>query len=172
MKTAELNIKRMTLTKLIPHPKNPRIHPEPGTPQWETLKKSLESDYFDPIVVNVGKTEPSLKNTLVSGHLRTKVLIESGFKQADCVMVDYDGPTHTARMLAANRLAGQDDDAAVFALLKDLQGTELSLAGFDEDSFKRLLAAEEIPPANKSIDEEALAETNCECPKCGFKWKK
>jgi ParB-like chromosome segregation protein Spo0J len=30
----------------------------------------------------------------------------------------------------------------------------------------------EMPEENKDIDEEALAETNCECPKCGFAWKK
>lgn len=49
-KIASLKIERLPLIKLKPHPRNPRIHPEKGTPAWEALRKSLEADYFDPIV--------------------------------------------------------------------------------------------------------------------------
>jgi hypothetical protein len=31
-------------------------------------------------------------------------------------------------------------------------------------------ALQKIPAENKPIDEGAMAETEHECPKCGFKW--
>lgn len=139
---ASLTIKRLKLTKLIPHPKNPRHHPEPGTPKWIALKKSLESSYFDPIVINTGGIDPTLKNVLVSGHLRTKVLIASGFKEADCVVVNFDSPTHIARMMAANQLAGDDDEAAMATLLQGLDQSMIDLTGIDAETFKLLTAPE------------------------------
>src|SRR5688572_8315697 len=104
-KTAQLTIERLPIGSLQPHPRNPRRHPEPGTPAWEQMKVSLDHDYFDPIVFN------RRNGLLVSGHLRTKVLRESGFTEADCVVVDYEEPVHLARMIAANRGAGEDAEA-------------------------------------------------------------
>lgn len=110
---AKLKIKTLTLAKLKPHPQNPRHHPEPGSPEWDTLKKSLEHDYFDPLVWN------QRNGCLVSGHLRTKVMEELGVKKADVVVVDYDEPTHVARMIAANRQVGIDNEVAIEEFLRD-----------------------------------------------------
>jgi DNA modification methylase len=107
---------------------------------------------------------PKLRNVLVSGHLRTKILIESGFIEADCVTVDYDEPTHTARMIAANRLVGQDDEQQVLALLKELDGS-MDLAGYDIESFNELLAAN--PPAQTEVDAEPQIDRAAELAK---KW--
>ena len=52
-KIAGLTVARMKLSDLVPHPQNPRHHPEPGSPAWESLKKSLEHDFFDPLIANV-----------------------------------------------------------------------------------------------------------------------
>jgi hypothetical protein len=46
-------------------------------------------------------------------------------------------------------------------------GFDLELTGFSMDDF----AGESgIPEDNKNIDEDEMAETENECPKCGFKW--
>ena len=175
-KTASLKIERLPLSKLLPHPRNPRIHPEKGTPAWETLRKSLEADYFDPIVVNSGKKEPKLKNVLVSGHLRVKVLRDLGFTEADCVVVDYDETTHLLRMIAANKLIGQDDIPSLQSLLSELDAggmADMDLTGYDEGEIKNLITQyhqDEVPKENKTIDEGAMTDTKNECPKCGFKW--
>jgi hypothetical protein len=124
---AELNVERKNLTVLKPHPRNPRKHPDKGSPEWEVLKKSLEHDYFDPLVWN------SRNGKLVSGHLRRKVFMEMGVKSADVVVVDYDEPTHLARMIAANKSIGMDDVgklAEVFHELGAIEEFDLSLTGF------------------------------------------
>src|SRR4051794_30220498 len=95
-KVAALRIERMAVAELQPHPRNPRKHPAVDSPAWEALKKSLGHDYFDPLVVNVRNGK------LVSGHLRQKVMLALGFTHADVSVVDYDEPTHVARLIAAN----------------------------------------------------------------------
>lgn len=128
---ATLRLVRRRLEELKPHPRNPRKHPAPGSREWEVLKGSLAHDYFDPIVEN------SRNGLLVSGHLRHKVLTELGFTHADVSIVDYDEPTHLARLIAANELLGQWEADLLSALAKDIDaaGIDASLAGWDEKEF-------------------------------------
>jgi hypothetical protein len=130
-KSATLTVKRLPLSKLKPHPKNPRSHPAPGSAEWATLKKSLESDYFDPMVWN------KRSGFLVSGHLRTKILAESGYTEADCVVVDWDESTHLARMIAANKLQGENDDKLLAEIFRELTAADvdLDLTGFTQEDL-------------------------------------
>lgn len=159
---AALTVRTLELASLKPHPRNPRQHPEPGTAAWDTLRASLEHDYFDPLVHN------ERNGFLVSGHLRTKVLAAMGVTRVDCVIVDYDEPTHLARMIAANQQIGTWDDAALTAMLKECD--DLALAGFTDEQFLSLTAEAAIPEGNKPIDEEAMTKTENSCPSCGFRW--
>lgn len=136
---AELTFQRWELKAIKPHPRNPRKHPKKGSPRWEALRKSLEHDYFDPLVVN-------LRNgMLVSGHLRHALLTDLGFAQVDVVVVDYDEPTHYARMIAANRQAGEFEEELLASLARELEtaGFDAALAGFDEKEFASLLEGPE-----------------------------
>jgi DNA modification methylase len=135
-KQATLKIERLELSELQAHPRNPRNHPEPGSKEWEALRRSLESDYFDPIVWN--KTN----GYLVSGHLRVKVLREAGYDSADAVVKEYDENTHMARMICANQQAGEDDMPALGRLLEELKATDTdsALVGFSEDQIDAILA--------------------------------
>jgi len=137
-RTAALTIERLPISKLIPHPRNPRVHPEPGSPAWKTLQKSIEHDYFDPLVWN------KRNGMLVSGHLRRKVLEASGFVEADCVVVDYDEKTHVARMIAANKSEGENNEDVLKVLLGELKIEEfnLDLTGFHSDEVEQFLMAD------------------------------
>lgn len=134
-KTAVLRVERRALATLRPHPRNPRQHPEPGSSAWSALKRSVEHDYFDPIVVNVRN------DTLVSGHLRHKILVECGFTHADVSLVDYDEPTHLARLIAANTLLGEWEESLLASIAHDLESAGLApgLAGWDEKQLTGLL---------------------------------
>lgn len=167
-KHAGLIVRRINLADAAPHPDNPRNHPAKGTPEWEALRQSLLSDYFDPMVLN------SRNGLLVSGHYRRKILLDEGFHSADMVVVDWDEPTHKARMIAANELLGRFDDAKLSAFLEEIKAGALAQAesGLTDERLAELLASCTIPQNNQAIDETALAETNMECPKCGFKWEK
>lgn len=144
-KIASVLIKRLPLEKLLPHPRNPRKHPSPGTQEWQQLRQSLDYDYFDPIVWN------KRNGQLVSGHLRKKVLEEMGITHADVVVVDYDDQTHVARMIWANEQAGRRDDTILDGLLRDLRDAkfDLSFTGLsisEIDSFFSADQAKDAPP--------------------------
>lgn len=134
---AKLTFSRMSLDLMKPHPRNPRNHPEPGTAEWAALKASIEHDYFDPLVWN------KRNGMLVSGHLRLKVMLEAGYTAADVVVVEYDEATHMARMAAANRSQGSDNNLLLTQLLGevDKRGVSFALAGFTQDGVNKLLAA-------------------------------
>lgn len=139
-KTAFLDVKRMALADLEDHPRNEEVrkHPEPGTPRWETLKASLRHDYFDPMVWNVRNGK------LVSGHLRKKVMMQEGlYTHAMVVVVDYDEPTHLARLLAANKSMGATDlqgQATFLAELKDIgEDFDIGLSGFSLEETNVLI---------------------------------
>ena len=140
----------MALADLKPHPKNPRRFPEPGSAEWESLRRSLAADYFDPIVVNSGKTHKALKNVLVSGHLRVKVLIADGYTHADAVVKDYDEARHVQVMLRANNQTGEWDETMLAELLKDIPEPDLDLTGLDLRKIDRLI---------KSLTKGAFAGT-------------
>lgn len=63
-KIASLTMARMSLADLKPHPRNPRRHPAPGSPAWNTLRRSLQNAYWDPIIWN------RRNGCMVGGHLR------------------------------------------------------------------------------------------------------
>lgn len=146
----ELKVERLELGKLRPHPKNPRKHPKPGSPRWEMLRRSLEHDYFDPLVWN------SRNGMLVSGHFRRSIMEAMKITQADVVVVDYDEPTHLARMIAANRQAGEFEEELLAAISRDidLAGLDSALAGFDEKEFAMLLEAPD--PVDDTEEAEEL----------------
>jgi hypothetical protein len=138
-KIASLKIETLPLASLKPHPRNPRKHPEKDSPEWKVLEASLKHDYFDPIVWNVRNGQ------LVSGHLRTKVLSNMGFESADVVVVDYDEPTHIARLMAANKAIGENDlpkMQELFGELKTVDGFDMAVAGFTLPEIANLFGDE------------------------------
>jgi DNA modification methylase len=148
MKSAIINICRMPLAELVPHEMNPRKHPEKGDPQWEVLRKSLDHDYFDPIVWNLTNKK------LVSGHLRKKILEDAGFTHADVSVVEYDEKTHLARMIAANKLQGEDDYFKLKELFIEIDdgGFDMSLTGYTDIQIEDLVVGETEPAELKDVD--------------------
>ncbi len=140
-KVATFVKERWKLADMGEHERNPREHAEPGTPKWDALSRSLAQDYFDPLVVN------RRNRKLVSGAFRRKVLLHDGFDEADVVVVDYDEPTHYARMIAANRHFGdwQTEILAALARELDASGFDPALAGLgDEKELAQLFAAPQV----------------------------
>lgn len=148
----ELKVERMKLSKLKAHPKNPRKHPKKGTDEWDVLVSSLEHDYFDPIVYN------ARNGMLVSGHLRKKVMASMGVSEADVVVVDYDDKTHMARMIAANKLIGEDNQAGLREIFGELSGTvgfDLGLTGFTLPEIEGLAPTTDSESETESDDDRA-----------------
>lgn len=145
-KTAAIEIQRLPVEQLKRHPRNPRVHPEPGSPTWEILKRSLEHAYFEPLVWNRSN------GYLVSGHLRLKVLVEMGVELVDVSVVDLDEPRHYALMIAANRQIGEWEQTVLAALAGEIDqaGLDAALALYDD---KALLALVQCPVTGDDTEE-------------------
>ncbi len=106
---------------------------------------------------------------LVSGHYRRKVLEASGFTHADVSVVDYDEPTHLARLVAANNLLGEFADDLLSALARDIEqsGIQAALAGWDEKEMSALLDGPQI----ENDDTEETVELVSGAEKLAEKWK-
>lgn len=159
---AKINLQRMPLGELKPHPQNPREHPKPGSPVWEVMKRSLQFDYFDPIVWN------SRNGMLVGGHFRVKLLLSMDYTHADVSVVDYDEEVHKARMIAANRPLGEWEETILASLAGDIEaaGLDAALAGYDTKALCALLDPPEVDD-----DDDAAADLVTKADELQQKWK-
>lgn len=114
---------------------NPRIMMEPGTPEWEKLKNSIE---------NFGNVEPVVWNkrsgNVVGGHQRLAVLKSMGYTSIPCSVVDLDDKDEKLLNLALNKIKGKWDFNKLEDLLKGFDEEVAELTGFSADELSILLA--------------------------------
>jgi ParB-like chromosome segregation protein Spo0J len=73
-----MRIKRIRLININPAPYNPRRDLQPGEPEYENLKRSIETfGLVEPLVWN------ERTGNLVGGHQRLKVLLAQGVEEAE-----------------------------------------------------------------------------------------
>jgi len=131
---------------------------------FKALQASLrEFGFVDPIIVNqFSENGTDRKDVIVGGHMRCRAAQELGITEVPCVYVSEPPDRERQLNIRLNRNNGAWD----FDLLaNNFEVSDLLDWGFDEDEL-----AFDVPDDNEPIDEEALAETSTECPKCGFKW--
>ena len=78
-------IEKIPVTKLQPAKYNPRKDLQPGDPEFEKLRRSVEEfGYVEPIIWN------KRTGVVIGGHQRLKVLQHLGYTEVDCVVLDLD----------------------------------------------------------------------------------
>jgi DNA modification methylase len=134
-----LQIQKLPLEKLNPAKYNPRKDLKPGDPEYEKLKKSMETfGYVEPIVWN------KRSGHVVSGHQRLKILQNQGETEIECVVVDLDETEEKALNVALNKISGEWDLPKLADLISELDSElfDISLTGFDvaeiEDLFSKV----------------------------------
>lgn len=130
-----MNTKTMKLADLSPAKYNPRVKLEPGMPEYEKLKNSIQKfGYVDPIIVNAD-------GTIIGGHQRFFVLQDLGYKEVECVTVDLNKTDEKALNIALNKISGDWNEEKLKELLQDLDAEEfeMSLTGFDESELNDVL---------------------------------
>lgn len=134
-----MDIQKIAVDKLNPAKYNPRKDLKKGDPEYEKLKRSIETfGYVEPVIWN--------KKTghIVGGHQRFKILKEQGAAEVDCVVVDMDEAEEKALNVALNKVSGDWDMPKLAELLEDLDKSmfDVSLTGFDaaeiEDLFSKV----------------------------------
>ncbi|MGG1880526.1 ParB N-terminal domain-containing protein, partial [Paenibacillus cisolokensis] len=92
---------------------NPRIDLQPGDPEYEKLKSSIqEFGYVEPIVWN------ERTGNMVGGHQRYKIMVhELGQTELTVSVVDLDDQQERLLNLALNKVSGRWDEEALGRLL-------------------------------------------------------
>lgn len=117
---------------------NPRQDLQPGDPEYERLKRSIEKfGYVDPLIWNK-KT-----GNLVGGHQRLKILVnEHQATKVDVSVVNLPAVDEKALNVALNKITGEWDNDALIALLNELEeddAIDATITGFDGDEIDKLL---------------------------------
>ena len=132
-----MNIQKISISRINPAAYNPRLDLKPGDPDYEKLKKSINTfGYVEPLVWN------SLTGNLVGGHQRFKILLEQGVKEVEVSVVDLDPQKEKALNLALNKIRGDWDDEKLGALLDELSkglDFDVTLTGFDIPEISEIL---------------------------------
>ncbi|MCD2347201.1 site-specific DNA-methyltransferase [Clostridium guangxiense] len=134
-----MEIQKIAVEKLNPAKYNPRKDLKPGNPEYEKLKRSIETfGYVEPVIWNK-KT-----GNIVGGHQRFKVLKHEGAKEIECVVIDIDTDEEKALNIALNKVSGEWDMPKLADILDELDKSmfDISLTGFDaaeiEDLFSKV----------------------------------
>ena len=121
-------IEKKKTVDLLPAEYNPRKDLKPGDAEYEKLKRSVEQfGYVEPVIWN------RTTGRVVGGHQRLKVLIDMGYTDVDCVVVELNEEKEKALNIALNKISGEWDKVKLALLITDLQGADfdVSLTGFE-----------------------------------------
>ncbi|MCP6683235.1 site-specific DNA-methyltransferase [Bacillus nakamurai] len=132
-----MNIQEVLIEKINPAPYNPRIDLQPGDPDYEALKNSIEQfGYIDPLIWNE-KT-----GHLVGGHQRFKILMENKPKAITVSVVSLNENEEKALNIALNKINGDWDESMLEQILHELKDNDvdLTLTGFSEKEYEDLLS--------------------------------
>ncbi|MDQ0417906.1 DNA modification methylase [Croceifilum oryzae] len=150
-----MEIKKISIDRINPAVYNPRKNLQPGDPEYEKLKRSIEEfGFVEPLVWN------QRTGCLVGGHQRFKVLLDRGFTEVECSVVDLDVAKEKALNIALNRISGDWDLKKLADLLEDIQltGLDVELTGFDSSEIDKIMSdfLYEMEPEedNFDLDEE------------------
>jgi len=163
-----MELRVVSIDKLIPAEYNPRKDLKPGDHEYDALKQAITAfGFLEPIVWN------ERSGHVVGGHQRLKVLKEQDVKDVPCVVVDFDEDTEKGANLALNKIRGDWDFAKLADVLLELDTAnfELDLTGFEEGEVKNIMAW--TPEhANQPEYDESVADDvkKVTCPECGHEF--
>ena len=160
MKT-DMRMELWPIENLHPAEYNPRVHLQPGDPEYESIARSIETfGYADPIIVNTD-------GTIIGGHQRFTVLSDLGYKEVHVVVVDLTKDKEKALNIALNKISGAWDEEKLKALLQDidLSGLDMTLTGFTAAEYEDLCVSLEgniEPQEDADFDADAAYEAAAE----------
>lgn len=150
-----MEIRRMKISELKAADYNPRVELQPGDPEFEALKNSLETDGLVlPIIWN------EETGNVVGGHQRLAVLKETGEEYADVSVVHMDEKTEKQANIALNCVEGKWDDEKLRDLFAELDTEDIFSTGFSEAELRAIYpeALDDDPIFDEEEDEENNGE--------------
>ncbi|MFF0831007.1 site-specific DNA-methyltransferase [Brevibacillus sp. NPDC003359] len=147
-----MNIRTIPVSMINAAEYNPRLDLQPGDPEYEKLKRSIEEfGYVEPVIWN------ETTSNIVGGHQRYKVLAnELGRTEIEVVVVKMDPDKEKALNIALNKVGGDWDLPKLRDLMTDLQVSDLdlSLTGFDTADLDELIEQFSFEPEIVEVEED------------------
>ena len=129
-------VREINIVELNAAQYNPRIALEPGMPEWEKLKASIEQ---------FGNVEPVVWNqrtgNVVGGHQRLAVLKSMGYESVPCSVVDLDEKEEKLLNIALNKIKGQWDYKKLEEILSGYDYEVATASGFSAEEIAVILAS-------------------------------
>jgi len=134
-KGANMHIKKVSVSELQTAAYNPRKDLQPGDPEYQKLKESINKfGCVEPIVWN------ERTGNVVGGHQRLKVLIDQGAEEVEVSVVDLDPIEEKALNVALNKISGSWDMDKLADIMQELVEADFaSLTGYDEKEIADML---------------------------------
>ncbi len=160
-----MEFKKVFISELKPAEYNPRKDLQPGDPEYERIKASIEGfGYVDPVIINSD-------HTVIGGHQRVKVLQELGHTSIDVVVVDLDKTREKALNVALNKITGEWDLDKLSGVMQEIQDAgelDITVTGFTELEISGMLG--EMPNIDNFLSDTPKGEPKQKtvvCPHCG-----
>lgn len=128
-------VREIKITELNVAQYNPRVSLEPGMPEWEKLKTSVEL---------FGNVEPIVWNqrtgNVVGGHQRLAVLKSMGYESVPCSVIDLDEKEEKLLNIALNKIKGEWDYDKLEEILSGFDYEVATASGFSAEEIAIILA--------------------------------
>jgi ParB-like chromosome segregation protein Spo0J len=153
-----MNIIMRDPAKLIPHPNNPKLHPDE---QVDAIAQSITNFGFDqPIVIDA-------QGVIIKGHGRRLAAMKLGMKSVPVIVSEGDKQAAKLNRILDNHLTSRDYDQ--YNLREDLTALNLQgalgMALFEEKDIPQQYSL--VPKSEASL---FSLVTKHKCPKCGYRW--
>lgn len=146
-----MQIERKRISDLNRATYNPRIDLIPGDPEYENLRRSINTyGLLIPVIWN------KQTNHVVGGHQRLTVLENEGETEVDVSVVDLDPMQERQLNVALNKIEGGWDEEKLGALLAEL-GDDATLTGFNQQEIDSLTNDIDSLIDGDTVDEELRA---------------
>jgi len=168
-----MDIQTVEISKLKPHPKNPRIHPDSAL---DKLVKSIkEFGWTNPVLV-------SADGIILAGHARVKAAEKAGISEVPVIYLPLEGAKADAYLIADNKLQDETewDNIKLKDILEELDtgDIDMEITGFSMQEIEDLMTQvwQEEEGEAVDLDEEGKPKDKGEgelihCPKCGFQFE-
>ena len=165
--TQAKDISLVSITSLVPHPKNPHKHSDD---QIERLSKLIEYQGFrTPIIVQKGT------NLVVAGNGRLMAAKKLGMTEVPVSYQEFDSEAQLYAYIVSDNSIGKDTWAEL-----DLSAINTEMLDLGPDFDVEMLGIKDfvIEPAEKydtvntsaELDLDAFDNFQHTCPKCGFEY--